>query len=68
MRIEAPFDLPVEALIGAVITSDDGAELGVIADVRVDITNHDFILTLDDGIGLLWSNLKDYSIKFQGSI
>ncbi len=68
MRIEAPFNLPVEALIGAVITSDAGAELGVISDVRVDITNHEFIVTLDNGIGLFWSNLKDYSIKLQGSI
>jgi sporulation protein YlmC with PRC-barrel domain len=67
MRIEAPFDLPVEALIGAVITSDDGAELGVIADIRVDITQHEFVLYLSDGNGLRWCDLKDYSIKFQSA-
>ena len=63
---EGPLDLPIEALVGAIITSDDGAEIGAVADVRVDITNHEFILVLNTGDGLRWSDLKDYVITFQG--
>jgi|TARA_B100000035_G_scaffold258252_1_gene228516 sporulation protein YlmC with PRC-barrel domain len=64
---EGPLDLPIEALVGAIITSDDGAEIGAVADIRVDITNHEFILVLDNGSGLRWSDLKDYVITFQGA-
>ena len=64
---EGPLDLPIEALVGAIISSDDGAEIGAVADIRVDITNHEFILVLDNGSGLRWSDLKDYMITFQGS-
>ena len=68
MRIsEGPLDLPIEALVGAIISSDDGAEIGAVADIRVDITNHEFILVLDTGHGLRWSDLKDYVITFQGA-
>ena len=63
---EGPLDLPIEALAGAIISSDDGAEIGAVADIRVDITNHEFILVLDNGSGLRWSDLKDYVITFQG--
>ena len=62
-----PLDLPVQALVGAIISSDDGAEIGAVADIRVDITNHEFILVLDNGSGLRWSDLKDYVITFQGA-
>ena len=62
-----PLDLPIEALVGAIISSDDGAEIGAVADIRVDITNHEFILVLDTGDGLRWSDLKDYVITFQGA-
>lgn len=62
---KGPLDLPIEALVGAIISSDDGAEIGAVADIRVDITNHDFILVLDNGSGLRWSDLKDYVITFQ---
>ena len=64
---EGPLDLPIEALVGAIITSDDGAEIGAVADIRVDITNHEFILVLGNGSGLRWSDLKDYVITFQGA-
>tara|TARA_B100000085_G_scaffold156467_1_gene142129 strand:- start:277 stop:483 length:207 start_codon:yes stop_codon:yes gene_type:complete len=62
---EGPLDLPIEALVGAIISSDDGAEMGSVVDIRVDITNHEFILVLNTGDGLLWSDLKDYMITFQ---
>ena len=62
---EGPLDLPIEALVGAIISRDDGAEIGAVADIRVDITNHDFVLVLDNGSGLRWSDLKDYMITFQ---
>ena len=66
---EGPLDLPIEALVGAIISSnslDGDAELGSVVDVRVDITNHEFILVLNTGDGLRWSDLKDYVITFQG--
>ena len=66
---EGPLDLPIEALVGAIISSnslDGDAELGSVVDVRVDITNHELILVLDNGSGLRWSDLKDYVITFQG--
>ena len=64
---EGPLDLPIEALVGAIIERDDGVEMGSVADIRVDITNHEFILVLDNGSGLRWSDLKDYVITFQGA-
>ena len=64
---EGPLDLPIEALVGAIISSDEGAEMGSVVDIRVDITNHEFILVLDNGSGLRWSDLKDYAITFQGA-
>jgi sporulation protein YlmC with PRC-barrel domain len=64
---EGPLDLPIEALVGAIIERDDGAEMGSVVDIRVDITNHEFILVLKTGDGLRWSDLKDYVITFQGA-
>ena len=61
-----PLKLPVEALVGAIIERDDGVEVGSVVDIRVDITNHEFILVLNTGGGLFWSDLKDYVITFQG--
>ena len=66
---DSSLDLPIEALVGAIISSnslDGDAEMGSVVDVRVDITNHEFILVLDTGDGLRWSDLKDYVITFQG--
>lgn len=63
-----PMDLPVQALIGAIVTSTDGAELGAVADVRISIHSGDkvdFQLTLDGDISVLWSDLEDYRIRFQ---
>jgi len=64
---EGPLNLPIKALVGAIISSDDGAEIGAVVDIRVDITNHEFVLELDTGDGLRWSDLKDYEITFQGA-
>ena len=64
-----PMDLPVQALIGAIITSPDGVELGAVEDVRISIHSGDkveFLLRLDGDVGILWSDREDYRIKFQG--
>ena len=64
-----PMDLPVEALIGAIITSPEGVELGAVEDVRISIHSGDkveFLLRLDGDVGILWSDREDYRIKFQG--
>ena len=65
-----PMDLPVQALIGAIITSPDGVELGAVEDVRISIHSGDkvdFLLRLDGDVGILWSDREDYRIHFQGS-
>tara|TARA_Y100000401_G_scaffold45222_1_gene34712 strand:- start:118 stop:333 length:216 start_codon:yes stop_codon:yes gene_type:complete len=64
-----PMDLPVQALIGAIITSPEGVELGAVEDVRISIHSGDkveFLLRLDGDVGILWSDREDYRIKFQG--
>lgn len=64
-----PMDLPVQALIGAIITSPDGVELGAVEDVRISIHSGDkveFLLRLDGDVGILWSDREDYRIKLQG--
>ena len=64
-----PMDLPVQALIGAIITSPDGVELGAVEDVRISIHSGDkvdFLLRFDGDFGLLWSDREDYRIHFQG--
>lgn len=63
-----PMDLPVQALIGAIITSPDGVELGAVEDVRISIHSGDkvdFLLRLDGDVGILWSDREDYRIHFQ---
>ena len=65
-----PMSLPVQALIGALVFSPEGVELGAVVDVRVDIYGEDkkidFCLYLKNGAGLLLSNLDDHRIYFQG--
>ena len=64
-----PMDLPVQALIGAIITSPEGVELGAVEDVRISIHSRDKVeslLRLDGDVGILWSDREDYRIKFQG--
>lgn len=64
-----PMDLPVQALIGAIITSPDGVELGAVEDVRISIHSGDkvdFLLRLDGDVGILWGDREDYRIHFQG--
>ena len=65
-----PMSLPVQALIGALVFSPEGVELGAVVDVRVDIYGEDkkidFCLYLKNGAGLLLSNLDDHKIYFQG--
>ena len=63
MKISTFSDLPVPALIGAVVTSADGVELGTVVDVRVSFADHDFSLVLQqdgNGVnGIAWSDLAD---------
>jgi len=64
-----PFDLPVQALIGALIASPDGVEIGTVQDVRISVHSQDevgFLLVLDTGDGILWRDLEDYVIHLQG--
>ena len=64
-----PFDLPVQALIGALITSPDGAEIGIVRNLRLSVHSRDevgFLLVLNTGAEILWRDPEDYVIHLQG--
>lgn len=69
MRIQPTGDLPVSALIGAVVTTADGCELGVVVDVRFGIADHKVILWIQqdgNGInGICWDHLADVTLSLQ---
>jgi len=69
MKIEPTGDLPVSALIGAVVTTADGCELGVVVDVRFGIADHQVILWIrQDGNGINgidWDHLADATLSLQ---
>ena len=69
MKIEPTGDLPVSALIGAVVTTADGCELGVVVDVRFCIADHKVTLWIQqdgNGInGIDWEYLADATLSLQ---
>ena len=68
MNVSGPIDVPIEALIGALLTDREGGEMGCIIDVRFDLTNHIVVVCVDgpEGeVGLQWPSLRDYSIYLQ---
>lgn len=61
-------NLPLEALIGGVVTSSNGIELGCIQHVRITISSDDTIdllLCMEDNYSISWSDVEDYKIHFQ---
>ena len=69
MKIKPTGDLPVSALIGAVVTTADGCELGVVVDVRFGIADHKVTLWIrQDGNGINgidWDHLSDATLSLQ---
>ena len=69
MNLSEFSDLPVSALIGAVVTTADGAELGVVVDVRFGLASHRVTLWgKQDGNGVNgidWSDLKGVTLSLQ---
>ena len=69
MKISEFSDLPVSALIGAVVTTADGCELGVIVDVRFKLASHEVIAWIrqeGNGVnGIDWASLADAMISLQ---
>jgi len=69
MKIEPTSDLSVSALIGAVVTTADGCELGVVVDVRFGIADHKVILWIrQDGNGINgidWDHLSGATLSLQ---
>ena len=59
-------EFPLSILKGALITSLVSGEGRYIKDIFVDIEDHEIIIVDDDGNGLSWDSLKDWSIQFQG--
>lgn len=69
MRISRFCDLPVSALIGAVATTADGCELGVVVDVRFGIASHRVTLWIrqeGNGVyGIDWADLAGATLSLQ---
>ena len=69
MKISEFSDLPVSALIGAVVTTSDGCELGVIVDVRFELDSHQVITWIrqeGNGVnGIAWTDLADATLSLQ---
>lgn len=69
MNISKFSDLPVSALIGAVVTSADGVELGTVVDVRFMLFPHKVTLWLrQDGNGINgmdWDDFADAEFSLQ---
>ena len=65
MKFSGCQSFDINWLKGQLITNEHGAEF-FIKDVQVDITNHEIVLQLDDGSGVPWNSIKDWSIQFQG--
>ena len=69
MKISEFSDLPVSALIGAVVTTSDGCELGVIVDVRFELASHQVITWIrqeGNGVnGIDWADLADATLSLQ---
>ena len=59
-------EFPLSILKGALITSPVSGEGRYIKDICVDIEDHEIIIVDDDGNGLSWDSLKDWSIQFHG--
>jgi len=66
MKLDKNQEFPLSILKGALITSPVSGEGRYIKDVCVDIEDHEIIIVDDDGNGLSWDSLKDWSIQFQG--
>lgn len=58
-----------DALKGAVLSDNEGCEMGVIIDIEFDLNRHDVIVMIwqdNNGIsGLSWDAIKDWSISLQ---
>ena len=66
MKLTKNQEFPLSILKGAYITSPVSGVGRYIKDVCVDIQDHQIIIVDDDGNGLQWESLKDWSIQFQG--
>jgi len=66
MKLCTNQSIPLEYLKGACIFLSDEDEGRYIKDICVDIQDHEIIIVDDDGNGLSWDSLKDWSIQFQG--
>ena len=66
MKLCSNQSIPLEYLKGACIFLSDEDEGRYIKDICVDIQDHEIIIVDDDGNGLSWDSLKDWSIQFQG--
>jgi len=66
MKLSTNQEFPLSILKGALITSPVSGVERYIKDICVDIEDHEIIIVDDDGNGLSWDSLKDWSIQFQG--
>ena len=66
MKLDRTQEFPLAMLKGALISSPTREVERYIKDICVDIQDHEIIIVDDDGNGLPWDQLKDWSIQFQG--
>tara|TARA_B100000965_G_scaffold82005_1_gene65619 strand:+ start:2081 stop:2380 length:300 start_codon:yes stop_codon:yes gene_type:complete len=65
MKLSGPQFFDINWLKGQLLTNENGDEF-FIKDIQVDVANHEIVLVLDDGSGVSWNSIKDWSIQFQG--
>ena len=66
MKLDKNQEFPLAMLKGALISSPTSGVGRYIKDICVDIEDHEIIIVDDDGNGLSWDSLRDWSIQFQG--
>ena len=68
MKIQS-CSVSAETLKGAVLSDNDGTEMGVIVDISFDLNRHEVIVWIrqeSNGIsGISWDSMKDWRISFQ---
>ena len=65
MKLSGPQFFDINWLKGQLLTNKNVGEF-FIKDIQVDVANHEIVLVLDDGSGVSWNSIKDWSIQFQG--
>jgi predicted GTPase len=68
MKIQS-CSVSAETLKGAVLSDNEGTEMGIISDISFNLNRHEVIVWIqqkDNGIsGISWDSMKEWRISFQ---